>query len=218
MQEGWPLLRGAQRGLAPPRARRMPAFPAPAPGEFETPAQAEVTSAEQCYFPRFPKKQNAALRAADQIPTQRSGWDLGRRSSGMSALRLLQKIRRECAVRAFWPPAKTSAQAGFTPAEQCYFPRFPKKEGHPYGCPSFFGAGDGARTRYLHLGKVALYQMSYARRTMKIIANISGLVNPKSKLFSPHPKDFCHPSPTAAGKKRPRRSRASSHIKNYVTA
>ena len=26
-----------------------------------------------------------------------------------------------------------------------------------------FGAGDGARTRYLHLGKVALYQMSYAR-------------------------------------------------------
>ena len=28
---------------------------------------------------------------------------------------------------------------------------------------SLFGAGDGARTRYLHLGKVALYQMSYAR-------------------------------------------------------
>ena len=28
------------------------------------------------------------------------------------------------------------------------------------------GAGDGARTRYLHLGKVALYQMSYARRTV----------------------------------------------------
>ena len=35
--------------------------------------------------------------------------------------------------------------------------------------PSFrmgflFGAGDEARTRYLDLGKVALYQMSYARR------------------------------------------------------
>ena len=27
----------------------------------------------------------------------------------------------------------------------------------------FFGADDGARTRYLHLGKVALYQMSYTR-------------------------------------------------------
>ena len=28
----------------------------------------------------------------------------------------------------------------------------------------FFGAGDEARTRYLHLGKVALYRMSYTRR------------------------------------------------------
>ena len=26
-----------------------------------------------------------------------------------------------------------------------------------------YGAGNEARTRYLHLGKVALYQMSYAR-------------------------------------------------------
>ena len=32
----------------------------------------------------------------------------------------------------------------------------------PVGCLSF-GADDGARTRYLHLGKVALYQMSYIR-------------------------------------------------------
>ena len=31
------------------------------------------------------------------------------------------------------------------------------------GVPYFFGAGDEARTRYLHLGKVALYQMSYTR-------------------------------------------------------
>ena len=28
---------------------------------------------------------------------------------------------------------------------------------------SFYGASDEARTRYLHLGKVALYQMSYTR-------------------------------------------------------
>ena len=27
----------------------------------------------------------------------------------------------------------------------------------------FHGAGNEARTRYLHLGKVALYRMSYAR-------------------------------------------------------
>ena len=29
--------------------------------------------------------------------------------------------------------------------------------------PNNFGAGDEARTRYLHLGKVALYRMSYTR-------------------------------------------------------
>ena len=33
-----------------------------------------------------------------------------------------------------------------------------------------FGAGDEARTRYLHLGKVALYQMSYARIERTAIA------------------------------------------------
>ena len=39
-----------------------------------------------------------------------------------------------------------------------------------------FGAGDGARTRYLHLGKVALYQMSYARimRDLLITHGASG--------------------------------------------
>ena len=30
--------------------------------------------------------------------------------------------------------------------------------------PSFFGADDEARTRYLNLGKVALYRMSYIRK------------------------------------------------------
>ena len=34
----------------------------------------------------------------------------------------------------------------------------------PFVCLFFFGAGDEARTRYLDLGKVALYQMSYARK------------------------------------------------------
>ena len=36
----------------------------------------------------------------------------------------------------------------------------------------FSGAGDEARTRYLHLGKVALYRMSYTRGTSDIIALI----------------------------------------------
>ena len=39
-----------------------------------------------------------------------------------------------------------------------------------------FGAGDEARTRYLDLGKVALYQMSYARRTMVIIVHNMAIV------------------------------------------
>ena len=37
------------------------------------------------------------------------------------------------------------------------------KEKAPPSQMVLFGAGDEARTRYLHLGKVALYQMSYAR-------------------------------------------------------
>ncbi len=41
-----------------------------------------------------------------------------------------------------------------------------------------FGAGDEARTRYLHLGKVALYQMSYARGTLTMIADYPAFVKP----------------------------------------
>ena len=41
--------------------------------------------------------------------------------------------------------------------------RYHMKEGTCGDVPFFSGAGDEARTRYLHLGKVALYQMSYTR-------------------------------------------------------
>ena len=45
-----------------------------------------------------------------------------------------------------------------------------KKTGHPkLGVLFHSGAGNEARTRYLHLGKVALYQMSYARETRSIL-------------------------------------------------
>ena len=40
----------------------------------------------------------------------------------------------------------------------------PKEMRHTFVCLFSFGAGDEARTRYLELGKVALYQMSYARK------------------------------------------------------
>ena len=45
------------------------------------------------------------------------------------------------------------------------------KSRNAVGVPYCFGAGDEARTRYLHLGKVALYRMSYTRGTCCIIAD-----------------------------------------------
>ena len=44
-----------------------------------------------------------------------------------------------------------------------------------------FGAGDEARTRYLHLGKVALYQMSYTRIMVPPVG-----VEPTTRGFSVH--------------------------------
>ena len=38
-----------------------------------------------------------------------------------------------------------------------------KQDRFPLETVLFLGAGDEARTRYLHLGKVALYRMSYTR-------------------------------------------------------
>ncbi len=45
----------------------------------------------------------------------------------------------------------------------------------------FSGAGDGARTRYLHLGKVALYQMSYTRGNSIYYSKVSEKVKGFSK-------------------------------------
>ena len=39
--------------------------------------------------------------------------------------------------------------------------------------PLFVGAADEARTRYLHLGKVALYQMSYGRMYRRVLLSRS---------------------------------------------
>ena len=46
-----------------------------------------------------------------------------------------------------------------------------------------FGASDEARTRYLHLGKVALYQMSYTRNNSDYYSRESKNVKHKSKKF-----------------------------------
>ena len=50
-----------------------------------------------------------------------------------------------------------------------------KKEADALHLLLFYGAGDEARTRYLHLGKVALYRMSYTRGTREIIPHFSHL-------------------------------------------
>ena len=46
---------------------------------------------------------------------------------------------------------------------------------------SHFGAGDEARTRYLDLGKVALYRMSYARGMVPPVG-----IEPTTRGFSVH--------------------------------
>ena len=73
---------------------------------------------------------------------------------------------------------------GFTPPEHFNKPKVSKIKGLANGKSFYFGAGDGARTRYLHLGKVALYQMSYARRTKWIIADVSRFVNRDFQFFA----------------------------------
>ena len=45
-----------------------------------------------------------------------------------------------------------------------------------------YGAGNEARTRYLHLGKVALYRMSYARISKTYCTTFCRLVK-KNFLF-----------------------------------
>ena len=53
------------------------------------------------------------------------------------------------------------------------------------------GAGDEARTRYLDLGKVALYQMSYARKRKIDYTRESWICQPlRSTFFNFFSKEF----------------------------
>ena len=60
-----------------------------------------------------------------------------------------------------------------------YFCRIGAQKNHPEGWLRC-GAADEARTRYLHLGKVALYQMSYGR--IKMVPPIG--IEPMTRGFS----------------------------------
>ncbi len=76
-------------------------------------------------------------------------------------------IRRNPAFTSGFNALRAGRGSEFSPARD-----IPKRKHHPDGWCFLFGAGDEARTRYLDLGKVALYQMSYARkRKMYYTAN-----------------------------------------------
>ena len=63
----------------------------------------------------------------------------------------------------------------------------------PLGYAAIFGAVDGTRTRDIHLGKVALYQLSYYREKMVRVKRLElirqGATDPKSaaSAIPPHP-------------------------------
>ena len=60
------------------------------------------------------------------------------------------------------PPRFELGNESFADSCLTAWPRYHMKLG-TLRVPNLFGAGDEARTRYLHLGKVALYRMSYTR-------------------------------------------------------
>ena len=57
------------------------------------------------------------------------------------------------------------------------------------------GASDEARTRYLHLGKVALYQMSYTRRLPGEKFSLQGFLVPPAGI-EPATRGFSVPCST----------------------
>ena len=61
------------------------------------------------------------------------------------------------------PPRFELGNESFADSCLTTWPRYHMKLGTPSVPNSLSGAGDEARTRYLHLGKVALYRMSYTR-------------------------------------------------------
>ncbi|CAN4042073.1 DUF281 domain-containing protein, partial [Dysosmobacter welbionis] len=78
-----------------------------------------------------------------------------------------------------------------------------EKTGHPkLGVLFHSGAGNEARTRYLHLGKVALYQMSYARGTR-------GILPEKHPLVKTLLQDFPNFLPQQPRRLRPSQTRSA---------
>ena len=102
------------------------------------------------------------IAAPKKTTTQMGGdfWSGRRGSNSLPGIpRMAVAIRRS--------PASPLDLTRFAQVEAASSPvlrHIPKRIPHPVGWGILFGAGDEARTRYLDLGKVALYQMSYARK------------------------------------------------------
>ena len=73
------------------------------------------------------------------------------------------RLRPTGAVGLITRPKKHAIVMFFYRAFEPHQSRITKKKTPVYDRRFLFGAADEARTRYLHLGKVALYQMSYSR-------------------------------------------------------
>ena len=58
-----------------------------------------------------------------------------------------------------------------------------RKKGRLIFLSVLFGADDEARTRYLHLGKVALYRMSYIRNCKRDYSKETRLCQEKIEVF-----------------------------------
>ena len=103
----------------------------------------------------------SAGEKAKKITTQMGGdlWSGRRGSNSLPGIpRMAVAIRRS--------PASPLDLTRFAQVEAAS-PSLPasfQKETPSFRMVFLFGAGDEARTRYLDLGKVALYQMSYARK------------------------------------------------------
>ena len=126
---------------------------------------AEFTSPEHFIFPRNPKRRTRRNvvsffleRATRLEPASRHPANGSRHS-------------QEPCLTSIGPRLRRGVEAASSPSN--------KKTGHPtLGVLFHAGAGNEARTRYLHLGKVALYQMSYARGTRGILTKKHPLVKP----------------------------------------
>ena len=104
----------------------------------------------------------SAEKHAKKITTQMGGdlWSGRRGSNSLPGIpRMAVAIRRSPAG-----PLDLTRFAQVEAASSPVLRHIPKRIPHPVGWGILFGAGDEARTRYLDLGKVALYQMSYARK------------------------------------------------------